>query len=1024
MSTPEAANYSQDITTDLNRIRGLDRFDSSAGFDEPIAEMTDDYGQSLAEMDKNPEAIHDVFSQMDADEKLIRMAIRQRQGFRSAWNTARDAWVNTPGPQNIPVPGGAVPGAPAVPAPYPPAPVGPPPFPGMPAVAPLAGPGFINRLRQIGATAQQVIAPVQWGVERAEQSVRNLAREGNAFYGTYDVIKESWVTKVVLSAGVRAVAGTALHAAGVAGGPLGAISAAIPGGIWGYIRGKNQTESAAAWMSELDILKMNTAQLNQFTEGQIERTLGIIKNAVDEGRIRGNPEQKIELATKYRLMRCRLIALRNEANTRGDELNPVLERVDTALTSENEVAEQLTRMAGKKYEAEFKEIMQLKKNKVLMSMIKGAVVAGTIGGLLGFINEHGGPHGTIEWIHDKLHGIKGDFTGGNHEITGSVQHALEAKKDVLEHSANIHQEALQNQSSLNEMRDLHSAVSNGGDINLSPDQLNALNHYEHIQNLSQAGQDASVQGFGHHLVSDIRIFDGLLHNSNLHDMTQMASVHNLDLHTVMPGGEQFGNYLVDNKEAFLQFPPDIQSFILSHPSVAPEFMNVVASGSEYTLKAIVDRYSVVLGAAALGGSIGLFVHAHRGQKEADKKIQDANYEGFQAVNAEMRSSGSNPVERRQAAAATQRNQEQERATRIEANRQRAIEILTGAESVTFTGGPRLADLAGLDLHVDRVDTNAAGRATIMSLRPINPPAAAGRNINGVDVNDYIDDDGNLRMNLLTLRNQEAVQVEANRQRAIQTLTNAESVTFNGGTRDADLRGILLHVENVNTDAAGRVSTMVLNPINPPIPRGRDINNVDVNEYLDDDGNLRMDRITIRSQETIQREYERFLNQPILGRFAGGIFIPDAARAAALNLPPNMRMGVRLEGHTVWPIGLNINLRLTSLRTPVVQNPVYSADAEYQLGNVGNYIYREGFRVARDTAKINQIQELLSAGGVGAGMAQLIYMGRSFFSVESVANNNTDVVLQQFDINGNQVNATINTTRRRLENTELYIFDQV
>lgn len=925
VSGPEAANYATDIDTDLNDQRVRDHFDSSDGFDEPIAEVTNDYSESLSEMDRTPEAIHTVFLDMDADEKLIRDAIRQRQGVRRAYSTARDAWRNTPGPQNTPVPSGAVPGAPGAPTPYPAAPVAPPAFPGMPVVPPLAGPGFMNRLRQIGAVAGQAGAVAGHGLERAGHVVRNLSREGFGFYGAYDAVKENWVAKVVMSAGTSALARTAFHAMGVAGGPLGTMVGVTTGGIWGYIRGKNQTESAATWMADLDILKMDADHLNQFDEAQLERTVGIIKNAVDDGRMRGGPEQKLELAAKYRIMKNRLIHLRNEANNRGDELNPVIKRINESLTSENEIAEQVSRMAGRRYETEFKEIMHLKRNKVLMSAIKGAVVAGTVGGIFGFVQEHGGFHGAVDWIREKIHGIGHDFTGGGHEISGNVQQALEAKQQLLEHSSSIKQEVLEHGNRLDDI------LKEGSKLN---------DHYSHIQSLSQAGQDASIEGFKHNFPGDLHSFDGLLHNGNLKDMIQMTNVHNLDLNMLLPNGEHFGQYLVENKETFLQFSPDLQSFILSHPSVAPDFMNIVSAGSEETLKAIIDRYSVVLGAAALGGAVGLFVRAHRGQKESDKAVQEANYDGFQAVTTEMRSEGSNSASRgrdeRNAQRNTQRTAEQEREAQIEVNRVAAINELTNAELVVF-------------------------------IDPADP-------------------------------------------------------------RYNDLNRVNFHVDGVNRDGNNVATTLILRPITP-LPRGRNIYNIDVNEYIDMEGNLRRDRVRLRTQadrqreqEAQQNEYERFINQTILGRFVGGVFVPDQAAAAALNLPQNMINGVRVEGHTTWPTGLDVSVRLTDLHRPVLQDPIYTVSAECQVSLLGNYLYKEGYQNTPNPAKNRHIQQVVRAGSLpGVGATHLLYMSGHFYSIESL--HGANINLQQYDLNGNMTSLAT-TTANNLYNSEIYIFDHI
>ena len=972
MTNRRGGEYLADVGSDDQHRRQGDPFDIDFA---PGAsnELRQEYADHQAEIDREPAAVHAAYKSMDADCKLVRDLIRNRQGIRSALAAGVSAWRTAPITRNAGVPGGSVPREeieehPEIPAEQ---------------EQEQRPANFWGRTRN----AFRNLREENFGLQRSRNVIRNLQRENFGFFGTWDHAKESWFGRTLFSMAVGAGVRTGLSALQVSGGPLGALAGMATGGIFGYVRGKNQTESAATWMHELGITNLDEQQINNLNEAQLERVLGILKNAIEEGRVRGSSELKMEMAIKYRIVKNRLIALTNEAIGEGRELNPILDRISAALACEQDVGNEVSKMVAKQYENEFKELLKLKRGKMFKTVIKGAVIGGTIGGVFEFVHHHGGIRGTIDWIREHIEGLRDSAAGGEQGLSDAAHQALEAKRQALEQSTDIQQNIAEHQESMSSVSETHSQMVEGNidPTQLPQEQLNAVNHYDTIKNLGEAG---SVEGFRDNFADNISQFDNLLKNGDLHSMAEMTNVHNIDLQT-MVSGEHFGQYLIDNKDTFLQFPPEIQNFILSHPSVAPEFMNIASNGAESVVRGLVDKYSIVLGMAALGAGWGGYAWAHREQKDIDNSIANVYSERLAKGVQEMNSSGENAgqTHRRDAAEQRTRNEQRnrEREQNYEGNRRNSIAEIRAADSIQFMGQGRLTRPAGMTFHVEGVNRDRDGRETTFVLQPLEN-VQQGTNYHDIAIDDYLDAEGNINRRRLQLtrldrtREQEREQhYDENRQSSIEELRSAESIEFTGGPGPVAPAGgpaMTFRVQGVNRNREGRETTFVLEPLENVTP-GTNYNNVDIDAYLDQDGNIDRQLIQVIrpgiGTERNLRIYENLLNHDRQGHFVQRgterIFIPDMA----INQLPN---GIRIEGLTNAPTDLEVNVNLRQVRIDG-NEPIFTADVTYLL-NRDYYRFIEGFETPRDSnARHRVIEDMVDvADGNMGDIEYIIYIPSS------------------------------------------------
>lgn len=364
---------------------------------------------------------------------------------------------------------------------------------------------------------------------------------------------------------------------------------ATMGGLWGWLRGKDQEYSAATWMQNLSILRASKNEIDALPDEQLYASLGILKNAIDSGAIRGRSIHKLEMVAKYNqiknLLRTRVI----EARAGGAELNPVLARLDAAIDGSTQEMRRISEAAGAEFKDIYGRLSKMKKKKVTATVVKGAIVGGLVGGvarcawiLADKIPALAGLKDAIvnspvvqnvsDWArehlpHFSVNASGVDIDGGQdllHQRMEELRNGV-LQPDIASHDANL---GAFNQ----EQAMLAGDMSGGGDTLYSPD----MNTYDpqHLENLQAMG--GRLDGFGD---GGLDQFNQHLANGDMSGITEQASIHNIDIYSEVANGQKFSEFLINNKEAYLSLPPEVQNFVVSHPSIAEEFVQVVSQNN-------------------------------------------------------------------------------------------------------------------------------------------------------------------------------------------------------------------------------------------------------------------------------------------------------------------------------------------------------------------------------------------------------------------------------------------------------------
>lgn len=491
---------------------------------------------------------------------------------------------------------------------------------------------------------------------------------------------------------------------------LSAIVGGVTGALWGRKRGKDQTESASTWMAELGILSKRGGESSRarienpaiLSDNDLAKALGVMKSAIEEGRVRGDSHQKLEMAAKYRLIRNELQSRRRhqlEHNPEG--LNPVMARLDEEIAAADEDGQNISNMAQSENREFYDKVLGMKKDKVRMSTLKGALAGSAIGGAVSYLLDHGYASGAINWVKEHL-GLQGsaDATGGagGHDTATS---ALEAKKEALMHSQAYQQETAQHMANAQ----LPEGIETGAiDVNTLTDaQKEAYQHLLNLADLGEHGRHVALNGLH---AGDLGNFDQMLNSGDsLRNLYDFAGNHNLDLAHTLSNGQQFGQFLVDHKDAFLGMPTDIQNFILSHPSVAVEFFNLPQQGMEALIALYMPK--VVIGLGVVGA--GAFGLAHLHQAGLDKKIRELYDQAHRAGLREI--AGANKEERK-------------------TTREGAIKELIDSEFVIFL------NIRGH--QTERYKVNGIDRDGTINIQNYDHPGGVVPDVlRGLNVNDYL-----------------------------------------------------------------------------------------------------------------------------------------------------------------------------------------------------------------------------------------------------------------------------------------------
>lgn len=560
------AEARNDIEDRYQQLVNQDEYNSQHGMAPERLEVIDDAISDIVETMRGCEATDQVVDSMDADAKLMMEVLQERQGL---WNIMYHINNNN-------------------------------------AFRLLArsqiGQGLwnnvINRLHLPPGTT---LAPA-WR-NRAEHVATAGAAVGKA---------------MVVGNATRAVLGSVF---GIGTVPLSFLAGGTTGLITGLRRGKERHESASAWMAELGVLSRRDGQtrnervlnIDRMSDADLVRALSIMKQAVDDRRVRGNSQQKMEFAGVYRLIKNAIQERREtELYYNPENLTPIMSELDDSISAADEEGELISKFAAEKdeYRREYEKIIGLKKEKEKMTIIKSTIGGVVIGGTLGLVSEHG-----AEKAYETL---KNFFHIGGDTLPAAKQEALtqllEAKKEaLLQGSSEINQEVATHVGNLDNLDKLIK-----GDITvdqLTPPEVESVRHMLTMRELVDQGIHVSTKGFH---VGDMQQFNDMLNGGEtMRTLYDFAGSHNIDLTYAMDNGQQFGQFIADHKDAFAAMPSDVQNFVLSHPSVAEQFFGL---DDQATVGAFVKVGGKVLAAAGIAAAGGLFGWASKKQSQLRKEI--------------------------------------------------------------------------------------------------------------------------------------------------------------------------------------------------------------------------------------------------------------------------------------------------------------------------------------------------------------------------------------------------------------------
>lgn len=650
-SGPARTAYTTETGRRVDDVIRRDAYGSQAGFDDPRDRARIDTVAGDLERRRSPEAAGAVINEMDGDAQLLSRILAERRGLR----------------------------------------------------------GVASRIKEM-----------RTGIRAVDFCLRQIGK----------------IPKIAAVGGAGLAIRSAAIGLGVPGPVASAIGGGVVGGFTGWMRGRNREQSAATWMANLRVLELSADELadpNLVPTEDIVTALGVMRNAIRDGKVRGSVHTRLEMVSKYRLLRDTLQARHVEQARNPGEMNPVMQRIDQALGDAVEDGQLISEMAATEMRETYEKIIGLKNKKIAMSALKGAVTGAAVGGALGFLvnyaHQHGMLEGTSNWVKEHVLGIKDAHGGGD-----SVQDALHAKRDTIlagnqglqdqirAHDINInlhesmdpvtqghfHGVDVNPQTHIASINDPNgvNVIANGNAENLpygtqlpggTPEIMGHLTRLADVQHGNLYG--FTINGDATRLVH----FNEMLQNGDsLRNLTDFAGQNNIDL-----GANNIGRMLIDHRDAYFALPPDIQNFVLSHPSVASEFLSSSSRSIPDAINAAIGKVMGVVGLsgqnaqlAGLGAGVGLAGIgagvAHGVQRGADRGIWGALGEKRSALHQETAEASS---------ARRQQNVERQRE-----NRNQSQAELTGS-TVILTNLP--AGYAGRrEFVVERVDPD--GRLVFMN----------------------------------------------------------------------------------------------------------------------------------------------------------------------------------------------------------------------------------------------------------------------------------------------------------------------
>jgi len=562
--------------------------------------------------------------------------------------------------------------------------------------------------------------------------LQQILADRRGLRGVWNRFKNSRITRGAITClkWGAAAAGVGLVAGAVAGGGLalvapgamiagavegGAVGAAI-GAFTGKMAGKARQENAATWMSDLKILRSTHAELGRTNEGELLVALGVMRNAIMDRKVRGTDATRMEMVLKYRQIKQILATRREEARAEGlegEDMNPAIRAIDEALQESNGELQAISDMAGETYKEAYDTLVE-DKNAIVRAFIrKNALKRGAFGAVFGALAPmvhaaFAGPDSAVSTVGQGTalgSESANAVAGGSHAAATGAHVAGEsaamAKMHALQGTDHIVQETATHATNMND----YMAGMHGNTMAFPPGTDMAI--MDHLARLENAVNTASTHGSlaGLH-GGDLASFGSVLHGgmSNLHQVSDFLWHHNIDS-TFSINGQPFAEFLATNQSTFLGFPDVVQSFILSHPSIAPDLFALAQHGTPAAASALVTKLFeaaamatpfIVAAApsAALGGvAAGM---TPRSLNVKDELYQDKNKyisDVRKEANKEVTETNADILKRRQEALKTRLI-----GARVELN---STTVMAGMFAAAATAGiaPRpdqLFDIANID----------------------------------------------------------------------------------------------------------------------------------------------------------------------------------------------------------------------------------------------------------------------------------------------------------------------------------------
>lgn len=532
------------------------------------------------------------------------------------------------------------------------------------------------------------------------QILRDRRGIGGFFRGMWNRVRESAIGRTLgFAAGGMAVRNVVNSSLGLAGPVADILIGGGMGALSGYTRAKEQTEGAAVWMSELGILRASHGELDRVDSGQLMTALGIMRNAITDNRVRGNDATRFEMVLKYRQIKQLLGQRRNEARDSGEGMNPALSAIDQMMGESDDNFALVSQVAGEKYRKAYETVRDLNHNKVVMSTLKGFALGSTIGGVVGWMFNNGGLQGAADWVRNTF--------GGGENVAASQEALLQAKADTLAQSSQITGENATNLANT----DVYNQVMSGDvDYNsLSEGNRAVVDHLSKLQSLADQGQDASISGLH---AGELTQVNTILNGADpAQTLEQFANVHNIDMTVPLSNGQEFGEYLVANKEAFGALPESMQQFVLSHPSIAEQLVGFDGTPSAAT--ALIDKLSGPLAIAGAGVGAVLWHKATVRQRNADNDVSKTIRGSINESRKEV-----NDFDREQL-----KGRQEALRSRLIGNRITILATAPGGIAALVPGarGSRQYDISGIDangrLRFEDNDWDSAQRLTGVDPHP-------------------------------------------------------------------------------------------------------------------------------------------------------------------------------------------------------------------------------------------------------------------------------------------------------------------